>query len=355
MRMHRLSHLGIFIVVLTIAVSGISGCGSKDPVARGQAEAFDSTVDITLIGINRNRAAKITRKLAEEFQLMDLAWRTDGASPLARMNSLINTGKEPFAAPTSLLPILALAKQLSVKSDDLFNPAIGHLVRAWGFQDGATPECMSPPEPDIVEQVLNDRPAMDDLHVEGFRAWSENQTVRLDLRDIRRGYALDQAIARLQELGIHSASISIDGNIRVIGSRSGNPWSHAIRGPDGGGVFATLAITGSEAAFTASGYQNAFTWEGTVYHDIIDPRSGYPATGTASVTVVHPNASTADAAATALFVAGPKDWHRLARQLGLRYVMLTDDEGRVHMNPAMKARIKLHRTNREVIVSEPLS
>ena len=157
---------------------------------------------------------------------MDLAWRTDETSPLARMNTLINASKEPFAAPTSLLPILALAKQLSAKSDGLFNPAIGHLVRAWGFHDGATPECMRPPEPDIVEQLLNDQPAMDDLHIEGFRAWSENQTVRLDLRDIRRGYALDQAIARLQEFGIHSASVSIDGNIRAIGSRGGNPWSH---------------------------------------------------------------------------------------------------------------------------------
>ena len=353
--MHRLSHLGLCFVFLAIAAMGISGCGSKDPVARGQARAFDSTVDITLIGINRKRAANITRTLAKEFAIMDSVWRTNPPSPLARMNTLISAGSDPFAAPPSLLPIIALAKQLSENSDGLFNPAIGNLLRAWGFQDGATPECMRPPAPDIVEQLLSDQPTMQDLHIDGFHAWSENPTVRLDLRDIRRGYALDQAIARLQELGIRSASISNDGNIRAIGSRDGHPWSHPIRGPDGGGVFATLAIKGNEAAFTANSYQNNFTWEGTVYHDIIDPRSGYPAIGTASVTVVHPNASTADAAATALFVAGPKDWHRLARQMGIRYVMLTDDQGRVFMSPAMKERIKLHRTNREVIVSEPLS
>ena len=207
----------------------------------------------------------------------------------------------------------------------------------------------------MIEQVLADQPTMRDVHIDGFRVWSDNQTVRIDLRDIRRGYAIDRAIARLQELGIRSARISIDGNVRAIGSRDGHPWSHAIRGPDGGGVYATLDIKGNEAAFTAGNYQNAFTWEGEEFHDILDPRTGYPAIGTAAVTVLHPNASTADAAATALFVAGPTEWHRLARQLGIRYVMLTDSEGRVHMNPAMKQRIKLHRANREIIISEPLS
>ena len=59
--------------------------------------------------------------------------------------------------------------------------------------------------------------------------------------------------------------------------------------------------------------------------------------------------------ATALFIAGPKDWHRVARQMGIRYVMLTDKEGRVHMNPAMQARVKLQHSNHKVIISEPLA
>ena len=155
---------------------------------------------------------------------------------------------------------------------------------------------------------------MSDIAIDGFRVSSSKHTVKLDFRGIQKGFAIDQAIARLQELGIHNASISVDGNLRAIGSRDGHPWSVAVRGPEGGGIFATLQILGNEAAFTAGGYQQNFTWEGEVYHDIIDPRTGYPATGTASVTVLHPNASTADAAATALFIAGPKDWHRVAKR-----------------------------------------
>jgi thiamine biosynthesis lipoprotein len=341
----------VFLLVIGLF---LAACGGKDPVAQGRATAFGAPVDITLIGVNRTDAREITQTLADEFALMDAAWEADEGGPLARVNTLINAGSEPFAAPPSLLSLLALAKQLSQQSDDLFNPAIGHLTRAWGFAD-ASPECRRPPDDDLIAQVLAARPTMQDIHIDGFRLWSDNQTARLDLRDIRRGYAIDRAISRLQELGIRSARVSIDGNMRAIGSRDGHPWSHTIRGPDGGGVYATLNIKGNEAAFTAGTYQNAFTWEGEVFHDIIDPRTGYPAAGTASVTVLHPNASTADAAATALFVAGPSAWHRLARQLGVRYVMLTDTEGRVHMNPAMQQRIKLQNTDREIIISEPLS
>jgi hypothetical protein len=35
--------------------------------------------------------------------------------------------------------------------------------------------------------------------------------------------------------------------------------------------------------------------------------------------------------------------------------MLTDDAGRIHMNPAMQARVKLKALNREVIISQPLT
>lgn len=344
---------GLFIGCLLI-LSGIVGCVSKDPVARGQVSAFGSRIDITLIGVNRKRAADVTRALEQDFKTMEAAWHAARPGPLSHINMLINEGSEPFTAPPSVLPLLKISQDLSQRSEGLFNPALGHLTRAWGFQSGSA-DCMKPPSQELIDQVLASKPNMGDINIDGLRIWSDNQTVKLDFRSIEKGFAMDRAIARLRELGINNASISIDGNIDVIGSRDGHPWSAAVRGPGGGGIFATLQIAGNEAVFTAGEYQNNFTWRGKVYHDILDPRTGYPATDTASVTVLHPNASTADAAATALFVAGPKDWHRLARKMGLRYVMLTDHEGRVYMSPAMSERVKLHRSDQEVIISEPLS
>ena len=354
MRMLALPRVSGFLIGLLAVLSGLSGCDAKDPVSRGRINAFDTVMEVTLIGVDRQRAAKIIRVLEADLRLMEAAWQASEPGPVSHMNALFNEGAAPFAAPPSVLPLLRLSKTLSEQSEDLFNPTIGHLTRAWGFQ-GREPECLQPAPEEIIDLIVTARPSMRDITIDGLRVSSRKQTVKLDFSGIQKGFAIDQAIARLQEFGVQNASIDAAGDLRAIGSRAGHPWSVAIRGPEGGGVSATLQISGNEAAFTAGRYKRNFTWEGEVYHEIIDPRTGYPALDTASVTVLHPNASTADAAATALFIAGPKDWHRVARKMGVRYVMLTDNEGRIHMNPAMQARVKLQGSNHKVIISEPLA
>lgn len=343
------------LLVLLVSALAVAGCARKDPVASTKVPAFDTTVNITLIGVDRAKATRINSILAADFEQMEQewhAWREGG--PIAHINQRFNAGEGDFVAPPSVLSLVQLSKSLSDLSDGLFNPAIGHLFRAWGFQ-GRPADCLEPPPREVIQKVVAAAPSMADVQVDGIRLRSDNHLVKLDFRGIQIGFVIDQAIARLQELGIHNASITIDGNVRAIGSRDGHPWSVPLRGPDGGGIIATVQIKGNEAAFTATDYRNSFTWEGRNYHDVIDPRSGYPASDTASVTVLHSNASTADAAATALFIAGPRDWHRVAKGMGVRYVMLTDKQGRLHMNPAMQARLRLQHGNREVIVSEPLT
>jgi thiamine biosynthesis lipoprotein len=76
------------------------------------------------------------------------------------------------------------------------------------------------------------------------------------------------------------------------------------------------------------------------YAHILDPRTGWPVRHVASATVIHTDGGVADAAATALTVAGPDDWQRIARRMGLVYVMLVDEKGTVYLSPAMAERIR---------------
>jgi thiamine biosynthesis lipoprotein len=94
-----------------------------------------------------------------------------------------------------------------------------------------------------------------------------------------------------------------------------------------------------ESVFTSGNYERFFEYQGTRYHHIIDPRDGYPAKDSVSVTVIHKNATTADAAATALFVAGPKLWQKIAAHMGVTQVMLIDDKLTFYMTPEMAKRI----------------
>lgn len=342
------------LLAVVVGITGLAGCSKQDPVSRGRLQAFDTKIDITLIGVNRQRAAEITQILENDMRTLEQAWQAWKPGPLSRMNDLISEGSAPFPAAPSVLPLLRLSKTLSERSGDLFNPAIGGLIRAWGFQ-GRSPDCLRPPDPELIGELVKAKPSMHDITIDGFRASSSNPAVRLDFRGIQRGFAIDQAIARLQELNVNNASINAEGNVRAIGSRDGHPWTMPLSGPERGGILATVQIKGNEAAFTATTNKTNYTWEGKRYHDIIDPRTGYPAEGVTSVTVLHPNASTADAAAHALFVAGPGGWHEVARQMGIQYVMLTDSEGRVHMSPEMQARVKLQKIDREIVISKPLT
>ncbi|MGM0594302.1 MAG: FAD:protein FMN transferase, partial [Pseudomonadota bacterium] len=95
--------------------------------------------------------------------------------------------------------------------------------------------------------------------------------------------------------------------------------------------------------------------EGVRYTHILDPRTGKPVEGITSVTVIHDNGAVADSAATALVVAGTDAWHRIAQKMGIGYVMLVDDQGVVHMNPAMQERVAFQTPAPETIrLSEPL-
>ena len=70
--------------------------------------------------------------------------------------------------------------------------------------------------------------------------------------------------------------------------------------------------------------------------------------GTQSVTVLHQNAATADAAATALFIAGPEQWVEIAKSMNIKYVLLIDEDGKLHVTSAMLNRIKLEQ-DRDII------
>jgi thiamine biosynthesis lipoprotein len=159
----------------------------------------------------------------------------------------------------------------------------------------------------------------------------------------------------LREMGIHNAVVNAGGDLRAIGRHGDRPWRVGIRHPRAPGVLAAVEVEGDESVFTSGDYERYFMYEGKRYDHIIDPRTGRPAQGTASVTVFADQADLADAAATALFVAGPKDWLPVARRMGVKGVLLVDTEGKIYMTPSLKDRIRFEQDPPPpVIMSEPL-
>jgi thiamine biosynthesis lipoprotein len=339
------------LVALVFATLLLAGCRSDTPVYTTRFLAFGTLMDLSIVGVSHAQAERASQLLEQDFQFMHRAWHAWDPGPTGRVNRLFAEGKT-FAAPPSVLPLIRLSRLYAEQSGHLFNPAIGHLVDLWGFHSDA-PECHPPPAADQIRKLLVANPRMSDVHDDGILLRSDNPAVKLDFGAIGKGYGIDLAIGHLRELGIHNAIINAGGDLRAIGDRGGRPWRIAVRRPTGG-VLGVIQVSGDESVFTSGDYERNFVHEGKTYHHIIDPRTGLPAEGTRSVTVVHTDATTADAAATALFVAGPEQWQEVARRMGVRTVLLMDRNGVLHMTPAMAARIELLDQAAEVRVSPPL-
>jgi len=318
-----------------VLLASLPACSPQPETYQQQFLAFGTLMDLTIAGVPKERAAAASRAIEQDFAVMHQAWHAWSPGPMTRTNSLLAEGK-PFSAPPSVLPLIRASLRLAEQSDNLFNPAIGRLIKLWGFQSNEPNRPRPPPADELIRQEVAKKPRMSDIIIDDFRLRSSNPAVQVDVGAIGKGYGIDLAIGHLRELGIDNAIINAGGDLRAIGQNGERPWRIAIRGADGRGVLGYLDIRGDESVFTSGDYERGFTWEGHHYHHIIDPRTGYPAQGTRSVTVLGHDATTADAAATALFVAGPDDWPRIAARLGIDHVLLVDQQGILHMSPAMQ-------------------
>jgi thiamine biosynthesis lipoprotein len=253
-----------------------------------------------------------------------------------------------------IVPLILRGRELAAQSGDLFNPAIGGLIRLWGFGSDDPPHG-PPPDGAAVGALVAQRPRMADIVLDGARVRSRNPAVRLDLGAFAKGYALDRAIERLRAAGVANAIVNAGGDLRAIGRHGERPWRIGIRHPRGGGVLAAVEVAGDESVVTSGDYERYFEWGGARYHHIIDPRTGYPTRGVTSVTVFARQGDLADAAATAILVAGGKDWLPVARAMGVSGVMVVEEEGTVQMTPNLRARIRFETAPPKLVLSAPLA
>lgn len=322
-------------MLLLAAVLLLAGCDHPE-IHRERFFAFGTLVELNVYTRDAALARAGADAVRADLARMHRDWHAWEPGPLQEVNRALARGEAIQPDPAVLAPILE-ARALSLRTQGLFNPAMGRLFALWGFQSDQA--AGPPPPPEAVQALLAQAPDMGDLQWEEGRLSTENPAVQLDLGAFAKGYGVHRAVDHLRALGIENAILNAGGDLRAIGRPGDRPWRIGIRDPDGQGVLAGIEVQGDEAVFTSGDYERYFTQEGVRYHHILDPRTGYPARGTRSVTVIHSDAGLADAASTALFIAGPDHWPHIAARLGVDKVLLLDKEGVAHMTPAMAERV----------------
>jgi thiamine biosynthesis lipoprotein len=168
--------------------------------------------------------------------------------------------------------------------------------------------------------------------------------VAWDSGAIGKGYIAELALDWLRHRGFGDALLNAGGHVAARGRRGARRWRIGVRDPrpPAGQVplIAELEID-DEAVVTHGDDQRYFEHGGRRYSHLLDPRTGWPASGLRSLTVVHRDGVLADAGGAALFAAGPEGWRALAARLGLDQVLVLTESGELQSTERLATRIRL--------------
>jgi thiamine biosynthesis lipoprotein len=186
-----------FVIVFVAFALLLAGCRDKEAsVHKARILAFGTLIDVSIADETESLAEQATESLEQLFQSMHKRWHAWDPGPLKHTNQLLSEGR-PFTAPEQILPLLKLSIPLAEKSEHLFNPAVGKLIDAWGFQ-GKKTECHTLPNSEQILPLVQQAPKLSDLTVDGTQITNRNPAVKLDFGAVGKGYGIDLAIARLR-------------------------------------------------------------------------------------------------------------------------------------------------------------
>jgi FAD:protein FMN transferase len=160
--------------------------------------------------------------------------------------------------------------------------------------------------------------------------------VRINLGGIAKGYVVERGVDILRAQGVEHAIVTAGGDSRLLGDRRGQPWLVGIRDPRKEGKVAISLPLQDEAISTSGDYERFFEENGVRYHHIIQPKTGMPATGVHSATVIGPDAVLTDALSTSVFVMGVDKGLRLIATLPDYESIVIDADGKIFYSDGLE-------------------
>jgi thiamine biosynthesis lipoprotein len=241
--------------------------------------------------------------LVDEIEATISIYREE--SELSRLNAGAAAGWQPVS--DELHGLLALARDLHDRTGGGFDIAAGALVRAWGFlrRQGRTPT-----DDELASALAASGMRHVELDAAGRRMRFTRPGVEINPGAIGKGWAVDRASDALAAAGVPSMLVhGGQSSVRARGihgpalpGRRG--WPVGLRHPlFPGRRLATITLD-DRALGTSGSATQFFVDRGRRLGHILDPRTGRPAEGVLSATVIAPTAAVADALSTAAYVLG---------------------------------------------------
>lgn len=284
-------------------------------VAKDTATAIQSIDDII---------AEISRI---EYLISD--WKS--TTQISEVNR--NAGIQPVKVDAEVFALTERAIHFSKITGGAFDISFAAMDRIWKF-DGSMKQM---PTPEAVKK------SVEKVGYENIVLDKQNSTIFLKKKGMKigfgalgEGYAADKCRAMMLARGIQAGIVNGSGDMNSWGTQpDGTPWTVGITNPmQKDTLFAIVPLLKS-AVVTSGSYQKYVVFNGKRYSHIINPVTGYPATGLCSVTVFGPSAETANGFSTSIMVLGKKAGLKLLKKYPDYQAVLITDEGKIFSTPNM--------------------
>ena len=265
-------------------------------------DAMGSTYTVALYGESRDQLEAIVEEAFNEVRRLDRMlsnYRRD--SEWSEVNRF--AAERPVKVTPELFRLLEKCVDYSRRSEGAFDISVGPLMKVWGFYRGSG----RLPGPQEIRQ------AMENVGYRNILLDKERRTVgfskpgvELDPGGIGKGYAVDRMADVLRQNGITSGLISAgSSSIYALGTPPGAPgWKVSIRHPRDSRRVAAEVYLKNESMSTSGNYEKFFRADGRMYSHIMDPRTGWPATGMLSVSVIAPTTLDSEAWTKPFYING---------------------------------------------------
>lgn len=282
---------------------------------------FDTIIQIEAWG-TKTSTLEHCKKICEDYE--NLLSNKIETSEISKINA---SKGNPVKVSKETLELISRGLDYCRLSDGKFDITIAPLSDLWNFTDNPDGTI---PEPSAIEEACS--------HVDykAIQVDKESSTVtlndpqaKIDLGGIAKGYIADQLKAYLKSEGVEHALINLGGNVLALGpAYDASPFRIGIQKPFDEQNSTIDIIEVEDRSVVSSGiYQRYFEKDGTVYHHILNPETGYPySNNLLQATILSDSSMDGDALSTCCFAMGLEDGSALIEQLeDVQAIFVTED------------------------------
>ncbi len=259
---------------------------------------MDTIVTVTLIDNDEQHARRAAEAAFKNMSGVDILMNEYDTD--TQLSTLNKEGKLLNSDP-KLIHVIERSIYHSQISRGAFDITIKPVLDLWNskFSPGGTYQPPNQTELDRALELVNSSR----IDIRENNIYLEQGT-GIVLGGIAKGYAVDEGIEALREMGIEHCFVDAGGDGRYLGLRiDKTPWKVGLQDPDKKAGPITVIEIQDMAVATSGNYERYFNESAKVSH-ISDPRTGYSAEGLISATVISKQCIDADALATSVFILG---------------------------------------------------